>query len=129
MSEPTDIESGLEQMSYEIVDNGALELPVSTPCAFEFLSDTEPDIDVFKETMKSHDFGLRESQLRTSNDGDFYYKAKVMTDHYKDCVVKVWKDTVRIYPREYQLDTYELSRIVHGIEDAFGSKLTQTEIE
>lgn len=118
----------MDQMGFELVDNGVLELPCSTPAVFKFVDEPELNSERFTEAIETNDFSISEELIR-EKDGEFYFKAKVMTDHYKDCIVKVWTDKARVYPREDDLDTYEFSRIVHAIEDSFGAELTHEPTE
>lgn len=122
MSEPDGIQNALDDMEFEVIDNGALELPTSVPALFSFKTEAELNPDGFEDAIEEYDFTNLDT-FTTKNDSGFYYKTKVLTDHYKDCVVKVWAEDVRIFPKDNELDTYELSRIVHAIEDAFGAEL------
>lgn len=128
MSEKEDIDAALEEMSFYMIDNGCMELPVSAPGAFSSSVGGELSPDEFDEELDAHDFVTLDTFTQESDEG-FYYKTKVMTDHYKDCVVKVWQNEVRIFPREEILDTYELARIVHAVEDAFGMELEHTVLD
>lgn len=123
MSERRDIRAVREQMEFEVVDNGVIELPTSTPGVLEFDSPAELNPDAFESALDEHDFVALDTFVESSDDG-FYYKTKILTDHCKDCVVKVWEHQVCIFPKEELLDTYELSRVIHAIEDAFGAGLS-----
>jgi len=122
MSDRIDLEAAQAQMGFELVDSGPIEVPCSTPATFAFTEPAEHTTEAFFEAMDEHDFAVIDTFHSESEDG-FYYKADVLTDHYKKCTVKVWEDRANIYPQEEGFDTYEVSRIIHGIEDAFGSEL------
>lgn len=123
MSTKTDIQGGLDEMDYRIVDNGFIEMPSSKPAVFRFASDARPDMDALEEALAEHDFGLMKERSDVRDDGSFYSHFEIVTDHYKRVKVKAFDDTIRIFPREQLPDTYEFSRIIHAIEDAFGSEI------
>ena len=83
--------------------------------------------DAFEGAVDEYDFGLVGENTKQKDDGSFYYHVDVVTDHYKRVAVKVWMDSANIYPKEELVDTYEMSRIVHAIEDAFESELEHKE--
>jgi hypothetical protein len=37
--------------------------------------------------------------------------------------VKIWQEKANLFPKEELPDTYEVSRIIHAIEDAFEAEL------
>lgn len=113
----------MAQMDYELVDNGVLELPASTPATYEFVEPATYNPDAFEEAVDEYGFGLIDENSTQKDDGSFYYNVDVVTDHYKKVAVKVWRDSANIYPKEELVDTYEFSRIVHSIENAFESEL------
>ena len=125
MSERKDIEDGLAQMKFEIADDGAIKLPLSTPATYEFENEATLDEAAFEAAIDDYGFSVFDTIVRENENG-FYYKTDLMTDHYKRIVVKVWKETANIYPKEKQTDHYELARIVHAIEDAFDAELTHS---
>jgi len=127
MSSKTDIESGLTQMNFEIVDNGVLKLPSSKPATYTFVGEPTPDINLLEKELDSHDFGLWSTNCETKNDGRFYCHFELVTDHYKRVKVKTWNDRVCIFPREELPDRFEFSRIVHTIENAFDSEIEHNE--
>ena len=129
MSEKADIEDGMDEMDFSMVDNGIMELPCSKPAAFSFTGDPTLNIDALEDEIEGYDFGLMRSDHDERADGQFYCHLMVVTDHYKKIKVKAWNDCVRIYPREDTPDTYEFARIIHAIEDAFGAKLEHDPIE
>lgn len=128
MSDPIDTKNALDQMAYEVVDNGALDLPTAVPALFAFTDTAELTPGALEDALDEYGFSTLDT-FSTTSDSGFYYKTRVMTDHYKDCVVKVWEDDVRIYPRDKELDTYELSRIIHAVEDAFNAEMENVERE
>lgn len=122
MSDRIDIQAAKDQMGFEMVDTQGLDMPVSTPATFRFIEPAELVRGEFVKAMEEHEFATIDTFHKQSDDG-FYYKADVLTDHYKKCTVKVWEEKANIHPQENGIDTYELSRIIHGIEAAFGSEL------
>lgn len=117
------VDAALAQMGFEMVDNGVLELPSSTPATFRFDGQTELDVDAFEDALDERDFGMLSPSTGEKDDGSFYCYADVVTDHYKRVAVKVWNDTAAIYPKEELVDTFEVSRIIHAIEEGFGAEL------
>lgn len=115
-----DIQAGMDQMAYELVDNGVLELPSSTPATYEFVEPAEYNPEGFEEALDEHDFSVFTATTEEREDGEFYYYVDVMTDHYKKVHVRVWRETACVYPKEELVDKYEFARIVGAIESAFG---------
>jgi len=122
VSKPT-IQAGLDQMDFEIVDDGHLKLPASTPARYVFASETELDPEAVELELDDYDFSILTPNHQWDDDGSFYYYVDVVTDHYKKIHVKVWQDRANLYPKEELVDTYEVSRIIHAIENAFGTEL------
>lgn len=123
MTDNEKIEAGLEQMGFELVDHGVLELPSSTPATYAFTGETTYGPDAFAEALDKHGFSVVGVNTEQKDNGDFYYYADVVTDHYKKIAVKVWRESANLYPKKEHVDTYEVSRILHAIEDAFESEL------
>ena len=123
MTDTDKIEAGLAQMGYELVDNGHLELPMSTPATYVFTEAATYNPGAFAEAIEEYDFGIVGITTEQNDDGKFYYYADVVTDHYKKVAVKVWRDSANLFPKEDYVDTYEISRIIHAIENAFESDL------
>jgi len=119
----------MDEMDYEIVDNGVLELPSSIPAAYRFDGEATPDVEALEKQLDEHGFALMHPNSETRDDGDFYCHFEVVTDHYKRVEVKSWNDTLRMFPREELPDTYEFARILHAIEEAFGAGLEHDPIE
>jgi len=117
------IKAGMEQMNFEMVDNGVMKLPTSKPATYTFSGETTYRPDVFADAIDEHEFSLIGVNTKQKNNGVFYYYADVVTDHYKKVAVKVWNNNANLYPKEKTVDTYELSRILHAIENAFKSEL------
>lgn len=116
----TDIQSGIGQMDYDVVDNGSIELPVSTPATYEFVEPASYDPDAFESALDEHDFILFTPNTKLREDGEFYYYADLMTDHYKKVQVRIWKDSACVFPKDELPDKFEFARIVQAIETAFG---------
>lgn len=129
MSSRDDIQGGLEEMDYEIVDNGVLQIPSSKPAAFAFSGEATPDEESLEHEIDEYDFGLMMNRCETRDDGQFYCHFDVVTDHYKRVKVKTWNDKIRVFPDEQLPDTYEFVRIIHAIEAAFGADLEHDPIE
>ena len=123
------LESGFEQMKFEMVDNGVVNLPTSHPATYSFQEPVELSKEAFEAQLDSHGFSLIETFVSEKETGEFYFKARVMTDHYKGITVKVWRDSANFYPQGNQLDMYEFSRLVHSVEEAFGSDLLHDSTE
>lgn len=123
MSDPDDIQAGLDQMNFEMVDNGVIEIPSSRPASFAFTTEPTLDVDAIEPAFAEYDFGTMDMTHDTRENGDFYCYFDVVTDHYKRLSVKIWREKCRIYPHENRVDTYELTRIVHAIEAALGAEL------
>jgi hypothetical protein len=117
------IKAGLEQMTWEIVDNGAIKIPSSRPAHYEFIEPATYRPDTFEEAVELHDFTIRSTytELQPPDDGDgFFYYTRVTTDHYKTVKVRIWRKACNVYPIEDVPDTYEFSRILGAVETAFG---------
>jgi len=127
MSDNAKINAGMNQMGFEVVEHGRIELPSSTPATYEFTGKTTYQPDAFEDALDEHDFGVVGVNTKQKDNGDFYYYADVVTDHYKKVAVKVWKESANLYPKENSVDTFEFSRILHAIEDAFESNLEHRE--
>lgn len=115
-----DIQAGLDQMNYEQVDNGVIEIPSSKPARYGFVEPATYDPEAFKEACEEYGFSVFTATTEQRGDGDFYYYVGVLTDHYKKVHVRVWRETACIFPKEKLVDTYEFARIVRSIESAFG---------
>lgn len=115
-----EIEAGMDEMSYTLVDNGVMELPSSKPAAYSFVEPPLFQPEQLEEALDEHEFGMMTRQAEQREDGRFYCYADVVTDHYKKISVKVWNDSVRIYPGKEPPDTYEFTRIVKSIAATFG---------
>jgi len=120
MTERAKIQSGLDQMDFEMVDNGVLELPTSTPATYEFIEPAKYDPEGFGEAIAEHNFTLMTANTKEREDGEFYYYVDVLTDHYKKVHVRVWANTACVFPKEELPDRYEFARIVKAIEASFG---------
>ena len=116
------VKHGLGQMKFEMVNNGVMDLPTSTPALYQFTSEATLSEESFEKELDDYDFVTLDTYT-TENENGFYYKTKVLTDHSKDCIVKVWNDEARIFPRGQCLDRYELARILHALEAAFDATL------
>jgi len=123
MSDREKIKAGMDQMGFEMLDNGVMELPSSKPAMYAFVEPATYDAEAFKAEIKDHDFNITGDVTTENDSGEFYYFVEVLTDHYKTVKVKIWPEKVRIFPKENGIDTYEFSRIVHAIEDAFQAEL------
>lgn len=126
MTDTEKIEAGMAQMGFEMVDNGNIEIPSSKPAMYAFTEPATYDPESFKEEIEQHDFGITGEVTTEKDSGEFYYFVEVVTDHYKSIKVKIWPDQVRLFPKEEGIDTYEFSRLIHAIEDGFGSDLEHT---
>ena len=126
MMDTEQITAGMDQMDFAIIDNGVLELPSSTPATYTFTSEPTYNPDGFTEAIENKDFGVIDVNTEQKDSGEFYYYADVITDHAKKLHVKVWQNRANVYPKEERIDTYEFSRVVHAIEDAFDSELEHT---
>jgi len=119
----SDVEAGLEEMDFEMVDTGVLELPTSKPACFDLIGDTSIDIEALESELDSCGFVSMSPVMDTNDEGDFYCYVDIMTDHYKKIHVKVWNDSVSVFQKENKPDSYELSRILHAIEEAFNGEI------
>lgn len=129
MSSKADIKGGLEEMDYDIVDNGVLKLPSSKPAAFAWTVEPTPDEEALEHELDEYDFGLMMNRCETREDGQFYCHFDVVTDHYKRVKVKTWNDSIRVFPDDELPDTYELVRIIKAAERAFGAELEHDPID
>ena len=123
------IESGLEQMDYELIATGNIELPTSKPATYMFTEPATYDPERFESRLRDKNFAVHNVNTKQKSDGSFYYFANVVTDHYKSVNVKIWQEECCIYRDEESPDLYELSRILHAIEDAFAAELAHSEPE
>ena len=123
------LEAAINEMGFEMVDNGVMELPVSKPAAFSFEEPAELNIDAIESKMGEHGFTVFDINTEQKDTGEFYAHFHILTDHYKKCSVKMWQGDMRVYPREDGLDTYEFSRIVKGIEETSGTAMVHDPIE
>jgi len=126
MTDTDKIKAGLAQMDFEMVDNGVFEMPASTPATYNFTEPATFDPNAFEAEIDDRGFSYIGKHSTEKDDGSFYYTVDVVTDHYKKVAVKVWRDTANLYPKEELVDTYEVSRIVHAIEEGFQSELEHT---
>jgi len=116
-------------MNYEVVENMAgLELPVSKPAAFSFTEPATKDVERLEELLESKGLFLMEKFTRESGD-KFYVNCEVVGDDYKKITVKLWRDSVRIYPKENMPNIGELAKITNAIERAFDAGLEHDLIE
>lgn len=129
MSSKADIGGGMGEMDFSMVDNGIMELPCSKPATFAFVEEPTLDVTALEDKLDGYDFGMFTPNYDEREDGQFYCHVEIVTDHYKKVKSKIWNDSVRIYPREDMPDTYEFTRIVHAIEDAFGAELEHAPVE
>jgi len=118
------VEHGQDQMMFETVDNGVIELPCSTPAVYEFKTEATTSFKTLERALAEHGFTAMD-EMCTSNDDGFYFKCDILTDHCKRATLKAWSDECRIFPNGELLDRFELSRILHAIEEAFGSELVR----
>lgn len=123
------IEGALNEMDFSIVDNGVIQVPSSKPAAFTFEEPAELDVEKIEEELDDKDFAMLTPDYNIKENGEFYCYFDVMTDHYKKLSIKIWREDLRIYPHEDPPDKYELSRILHAIEDALSNNLTHDPIE
>jgi hypothetical protein len=129
MASKADYDGGMEEMTWEMVENGAgLTLPLSTPATYQFTDEPTLDLEALEDALAEHDFNLWETNYDTREDGVFYCYFTVTTDHYKKVKVKIWSlsEMVRIYPDDEEPDRHEFCRIVNAIEDAFEAELKHT---
>lgn len=128
----THVENALDEMNYEIVENSlGVELPCSKPAAFDFEVRPELNPDRLDSVFSSKGFYLLDEYENHDSESErWYYKFEICsTDDYKKIQVKMWPDTVRIYPRENQPDLCELAQITSAIEEACSSSLVHSPIE
>lgn len=127
MSSQSDIEGGLSEMKFSMVrSTPTLEVPSSKPATYTFQGDTSLDVDGLEAALDEYDFNLHRVNSGLREDGDFYCYATVLTDHYKDVRIKIWRETARIYPQDEEPDKWEMTRIVKSIEEAFGAEMKHT---
>jgi len=112
----------LNEMQFEIIDNGVLELPSSTPAVLEWETKPEVDIDRFESNLEEHGHAPH-STLKETDGDEFYYKTKILTDHAKDVILKADANTVRLFHKGENVDVYEISRIINSLEKAFDADL------
>ncbi|AFH22155.1 hypothetical protein OSG_eHP18_00225 [environmental Halophage eHP-18] len=113
----------IEAMDYEMVDNGVLELPAATPAVFAYKNKPELEFTTLENELSEHDFVTVDSSVRYTDDGEFYFRTKVLTDHMTELIVKGGMGWVRIFPGGDRTDVYEISRVVHAIEAAVNTEI------
>lgn len=126
------VEAALEEMDFEMVENGAgLELPSSKPASFSFTEPVELDEDRVYEGFRSKDFAVLTPFIKRKEGSEkFVWEADLYTDkRMAKTKVKIWRDSVRIYPREDGVELTELAQITSAIESAMNATLEHDPIE
>jgi len=114
------IKAGISQMEFEVVDNGVIKLPCSTPARYNFVGHAVYAPEAFESAVNDEGFTVISSDMEFHDTGEFYYSADLLTDHYKKVKIRVWEHSANIYPRNELPDKYEFTRILKAIETAFG---------
>lgn len=125
------VESAIEEMDYEIVENCAgIEMPLSKPAAFRVDPQAELNQDALKEALESKDMGMFAEYVNHNDEtGRWYFKFEVYGHEYKRIQAKMWPDALRVYPRENQPDVPELAQITSAIEQSMDCTLHHDPID
>lgn len=127
----SDVESGLEEMDYRVSENSfGMEMASSKPAAFDFSDTPTKNLDGLKDELEKKGFGTHTDFQKDKPDSDrFYIDLEVYTQDYSKFTVKLWRETVRIYPGENGISKGELAQVTRAIETAFDAGLEHSPIE
>jgi len=118
-----DYEAIFDEMNFEVVDHGALELPSSTPATFNYEAEPAFSMERVKEELDERAFMVVDPMTEEKED-EFYMSVKILTDHMNEVRAKATAKSFNLFPSSDRLDTYELSRIIHSFESALETELT-----
>jgi len=128
----TELEAALEEMGYENHTNSitGMDMPVSIPCGLSCDPPATYDSEAFETELEKKDMGTLDSHFKEKDNGQFFVDCDVyIRDNYKRIKAKVWRESVRLYPREDGPTLGELAQITSAIEAAFDTQLYHDPIE
>lgn len=126
------VEAALEEMEFEMVDNNAgLTLPCSKPASFSFTEPAELDESELEVALEKKGFFVITPWVKRQDDGPrFLWDGEVyIEERYAKISVKIWRDSVRIYPQEDGVELGELAKLTNAIETALNAPLEHDPIE
>jgi len=124
---PADVDAGLAEMGYEVVENQfGVSVAGSVPATYACdppATGTGDDIVQAFESKTTVALDIR--SLRHEDDSPrFYLHAEIHTADYRRISVKAWRDSVRIYPRERGISRGQLAETLAALEDGLQTHLT-----
>lgn len=125
------LEEAYDQTAFEVIEQGNLELPTSTPAVFEYNDDGDvTDASQARNAIESGDFALIAPHTKNGDDGQFYLSSKVYAAETNEFLhVKMGSSNVRVFPKDEDFSFETLTAIVEQLETALGTTLQFTDQE
>jgi hypothetical protein len=123
---PADVDAGLADMEYEVVENQfGVSMSCSVPATYACdppATGTGDDIVQAFESKTTVALDIRSLQ-HEDNSPRFYLHAEIHTADYRRISVKAWRSCVRIYPREGGISRTHLAETLAALEDGLRTDL------
>ncbi len=125
------VEAALDEMDYVVSETQfGMEVPASIPAAFKIDPEATLDEEALKDRLESKNLGMMSEYVRHAEDSErWFFDFEVFGRDYKRIHLKMWPDTLRIYPRENQPELGELAQITSAIEQAMECQLHHNPID
>jgi len=128
----SEVEAALDEMGYENNTNSVtgMDMPVSIPCGLSCNQPATYTEEAFEVELEKKGMSTLDTHSRQKENGQFFVDCDVyIPENYKRIKVKIWQESVRLYPREDAPTLGELAQITSAIESAFDTQLSHDPIE
>ncbi len=125
------VEAALEEMDYVVSETQfGMEVPASIPAGFKVEPEATLDEEALEERLESKGLGMFSDYSKHAEDSErWFFDFEVLGRDYKRIHLKMWPDSLRIYPREDQPEPGELAQITSAIEQAMDCQLHHDPID
>jgi len=124
---PSDVDAGLDEMEYEVVESQfGLSVPCSVPATYACdppATGTGGDIVQAFDSKTTVTLDIRQLK-HWDGSSRFYLHAEILTADYRRVFVKAWRDCLRIYPRKERVSRGQLAETLAALEDGLHTHLT-----
>ncbi len=125
------VEAALDEMDYVVSETQfGMEVPASIPAGFKVEPEATLDKEALENRLETKDMGMfSDYSKHAENSERWFFDFEVIGRDYKRIHLKMWPDSLRIYPRENQPELGELAQITSAIEQAMDCTLHHNPIE
>jgi len=118
------VESALEQMSFDVTENSfGMEMAVSEPATLKFTESPKYDKDKINSAISNKNMAVIDEYEQTTDDSWKYEFYAVAFEPYTKLKVKMWPNSVNIYPKEGPT-IGQLAQLTNAIERSMNATLT-----